>query len=289
MSYQDAIVNEMNVYDKIYNFKNLTKRQGLDVVNFLLNSTLAPYRVNWYFRDLIVNEHLGDDHKLKLFRKYISNNNGTYADADNIFESVIKVDKDKVIEIIKSTKETSFARRLLTLNPSIDDEVAGLRALSKSKYCPTYIYTGKYMPTIGALKKIPSIMRLKALEALTSNLHASYNIFGKITDSDEFKKLMFGSVTKYNARVQSVWEKYVELQMSGTPGVVALNFTCNNCSDYEIVIKSNVVRTVTKFASSRLSKLYNSGSCALCGKWGTIKNKSVSIDNTLVSKDEQDE
>jgi hypothetical protein len=148
---------------------------------------------------------------------------------------------------------------------TVEEEENGLRALATSKHVPEFIRTAKYQPTLDALKKLPSIMRLNCLETLTRSNYNSYNVFGKINDKEEFKALLFSSTIKYRDRAEAIWNKYQDLVGVGNPGSVKVTGTCKLCGDFEIIVNSLVVKTEEGLKSAKLGYQVYSDYCPFCG------------------------
>lgn len=170
--------------------------------------------------------------------------------------------------------ESGWDRLFLSFpNPTIDEEVRGLRAISQSKHIPHMIYKAKYAPTKAALDQLPPIMRLKTLEHLSSNKHLAYNIFINFPDPDEFKVMMFSSITRHRERAEGVWQKYQEIAYLGQPAEIKITTRCDNCGETEMSMKSTRVRTKAGLKSTTIWNTYRYGGCPLCGQHA----KSISV------------
>lgn len=264
--WEEDTVTSHNVWDKIRHFDDMESDKQQGVYNYILKDD--SWHSRYYLSDLIGKSVFTADQKFALFNKYLDH--GGYDNDDgSIFDQMLEVDKDKTRDALRERKDCAMSRRLVTFDAVTEsDEIMSLRAISKSKYAPQYIYAKKYAPSFDAIKKLPPIMRLKSLEALTSNIHISYNLFEKITDADEFKRLLFSSVIRYRDRAEAVWEKYNELRSLGIEGTVLVKMHCDNCGDYELTLTSNVVRTKSKLSATSFGEFINRSSCLLCGKWG---------------------
>jgi len=275
-SWEEKEVTSKNMWNKMRNFDQMTASMQQDVYNYVL--TKDRYGGRYYINDMMNKPVFTTEQKLKLFEKYLSTG-GYDNDDENIFENACAIDKERTKDIIKQYKDCHMSKRFVTLNDmTLDEEVKALRALSKSKYAPPYVFNAQYCPTLGAIKELPSIMRLKSLEALTSNIHVSYNVFKNITDEDEFKRLLFSSVIRHRDRAEAVWEKYKELKSTGIEGTVVIKMRCKNCQDFEVTLTSSVVRTKTKLEATRFGQFVTQNHCLLCGQWGSIEGPTISGD-----------
>jgi hypothetical protein len=199
--------------------------------------------------------------------------NGMY---DFILSSY-EIDPVKVkTEILNRNIDQTDKLLLALKDTTTDEEVRGLRALSKNKNIPSVIYKAKYSPTKEALDQLPSIMKLKTLESLCSNRHLSYNIFANFPDPDEFKTMMFSSVMRHRERAESVWQKYQEIAYLGQPAEIKITTQCDNCGEAEVIMKSTRVRTKAGLKNATIWHTYRYGGCPLCGQ--KAKNISVSGD-----------
>lgn len=164
--------------------------------------------------------------------------------------------------------QKGFAARALFCykDLTIEEEVAGLRSCTAgaSYELSSFISELKYQPRAEALKEMPTVMRLACLERLTNDIFASYNIFGKITDDEEFKSLLFGPVLRHQERAEAIWERYCELKLSGTPGKITITYDCSKCGEIKITFESNVVRTKGRIRSTRFGENLLTPYCPVC-------------------------
>lgn len=275
--WKEPDVTDDNIWDKMRNFDVMSDEQKKDVYKFVVTGA-GRYATRYYISDLMGKPDFTKAEKFKLFEKYLSEG-GYNSDDDSIFTTAYTLDAELTKKYIKQDKDGLMSRRLVTMKGyTVEDEVVALRALTRSKYSPMYLYENKYAPSLDALRELAPIMRLKALEALTSNIHVSYNVFKNITDADEFKKLLFGSVIRHRDRVEAVWEKYNEIKHTGIQGTVIAKFTCKNCQDYQITLTSSVVRTRTKLEQTNIGRNLMHKSCLICGTWNAAEGPVISGD-----------
>jgi len=243
---------------------SLDKKQEL--LDQILNRTLKfGYHGDyaWAVRSMV--EHMDIQTSLKLLSSCLGDKQD-----ESLIGTVLCVLKrgadPKVIRNMLCVAPGDSARKAILCVDGIDtnEEEIGLRAISHSTHAPYNIFESKYSPSIDALKKLPPIMRLNTLEALTYRKNLPYNIFGKIKDEEEFKSLLFSASTKYLDRVNNMWEKYQESMNKGVLGLVTIKYFCDNCGDIEIKIKSQVLHSKMSVVGSRLNFL-TAQWCAVCG------------------------
>jgi hypothetical protein len=168
-------------------------------------------------------------------------------------------------DTIKGSIRTDIRRLILSFpNLTVDEEELGLRDLSNTKYCPTAVLSAEYKPSLEAIKRLPSIMRLKCLETLVGSRFNAYNIFERITDPDEFKSLLFSCTIKHRDRAEQVWHKYQEITQLGVMATVAIEGECTQCKEFSITIKSRVVRTKAGLECTRLKYHIGTTRCPFC-------------------------
>jgi len=174
--------------------------------------------------------------------------------------------KNEIRELVVNSEDIAVGKlSLMYEGITIEQEANALRFLAHNKSCPDGIYQARYTPRIEALKELPSVGRLKALESLLSNNHLAYNIFEKVGDGEEFKTLLFGSVLRHRERAEVIWKKYQESINLGKPGMVSLKGNCGNCGQFELTLKSSRTRTSVGFQRTNLSRYIYKDCCILCG------------------------
>lgn len=275
-SWKDKEITHYNIWDKMRNFDNMSADMQRAVYDYIVGKDEWGRR--YHIGELMDKSVFDKEQKFALFNKYLSTG-GYDNDDEEIFNKACELDEKRTKEEIKKFKDCHMTRRFVTLaSMTKDEEVLALRAMSKSKYAPGYVFNAQYCPTLNAIKQLAPIMRLKSLEALTSNIHVSYNVFSNIDDEEEFKRLLFSSVIRYRDRAEAVWEKYNELKHTGTEGTVIIKYNCANCKDFEFRLTSSVVRTKTKLEATRFGQYLASICCLLCGQWNTMQGPTISGD-----------
>lgn len=258
----EEIVSSSNIWHKMNNYDKMSNEQKERVYLYLISPNTAGYRIRWHIADLM--KKLDDKEKIfALFGRSLEiGSSGNEVKAD--FFCALKADKDRCLNMVRSFKAHSFNTALLVYGSSLGDEVLGLRALSKSKYAPDFIFTEKYQPSLEALNQLPPVMRLKAIESLTSNEQLGYNVFGKITDAEEFRKMLFASVLRHRDRVERVWTKFNELCLVGKQSVITATMDCSNCGKYSVTLNSSVVSTESKLRNTSIGRWLFSKNCPIC-------------------------
>jgi len=237
-----------------------------EIIDFMLNpETDLDYNYGWAAAEIV--EHVGASTTLELAKKMFALKWPRENYISEVIVNAHKFEENKTIiqTLLADAKPAMYKRMLLTLdNLSVENEVVGLRALSQIKYPPKMILESRYCPTLDALKQMPSIMRLEALECLISVKLHGYNIFERITDREEFKNLLFGATLKYQARVQKVWDKYTELTAVGKLGTITIKASCPSCGAYEVKILNYVIHNADALGKTNFSRITRTW-CAICG------------------------
>jgi len=250
----------------IRKFNTLSVKEQSRILNLLSEEE----NLKSYYADLMISSLKGkvdDKTYFTIASKFLKCGEGSNMRSNHVYDIVeasFKIDPEKTTEILKNSKSNSLSKLILICdNYSVEDEVKGLRSLSTSKYMPDKIHAIKYSPRLEALKKLPPIMRLKTLEALTASNRLKYNIFEDINEED-FRSLLFTSSLKHTSRVETVCNKYDELKHMGVESSVKVRGTCDYCDDYEINITSKVMRTKTGMISTHLGNLLLRKYCPFC-------------------------
>lgn len=204
----------------------------------------------------------------RLFKAYIKHGKSRDFGKDRCIEKMINLNLDdgvsKVKKMLLSCENERLHRMILGLsNLSINEEVAGLRGLSFYSSCPSSLYTNKYSPTLPALKKLPTVKRLKVMEALLANKHIGYNIF-KYIDEDELEPLLFGSSLRHKERVAEVCVAYNYFSRLGESSKVKLDYDCTVCGKYDIVLSSNKIHSLSDFNHTNNARCLIWRSCLFC-------------------------
>lgn len=260
--------NYYQIWDEVRKLPTLTADKRAEVVEQIS----TPASAKEYSYASIVAEafkYLTKDETLKVFDNMVAHHAARRSYYETHLFSSIKIAYDfdpahAKAQILKSTGDSYHKALLMMDGLTTDEEAMGLRALSNSKYCPPIIHEAKYAPSKEAIDLLPPVMRLKVLETLSNNRHLAYNIFAHFPDPDEFKTLMFSSVMRHRDRAEVVWNKYQEIANYGKAGQVLIKGSCNNCGEFEVVVKSTRIRTKTGLQTTNLWNSFRYG-CALCG------------------------
>jgi hypothetical protein len=271
-----------NLYDIYYTdlrkFASLNATRQAETLAVIKAST-----TDYYFGYAVecVFPALNKTQALDVFDLCVKAGDKNYGRADRLIRLCDKMRKIDAAHVrtLAANPETipGIQKMILTYDGlTIEEEEQGLRALATSKSTPQFIYDAKYAPRIEALKQLPSIMRLNCLETLTGQQYDSYNVFGNITDEEEFKLLLFSSTLKYRDRAEAIWNKYKDLVGVGKPGSLKVSGSCDSCGDFEVVINSLVVKTQEGLRKSRMGYSTLGGCCPFCGK--TLVQKTSIIE-----------
>lgn len=250
---------------KIRAYSSLQKDEQTRIIDLLLDKK----NVNLYYFDFLVfkiKDLVDDQTFYKIAINFILNGRASMLNdlyATSIVEKAYKTNPREVRKILFDSKAPALNKMLLMFGKCIEEEeIKGLRALSKSKYVPKRIHIRKYKPKLESLKKLPPIMRLNTLEALSNVNKLKYNIFGNFSE-DEFKSLLFASSLKYTERIQTLQNKYSELKYVGLKSTIEVSGDCDFCGPYKMSLTSNVVRTVTGLKGTNL-KMIAKPNCPFC-------------------------
>jgi len=214
-------------------------------------------------------QYTDDATAFEVFNIYIGGKTQGYGAAgydEGMITKLFEIDKDKLKTILEDNKNERYKKYLFKYSKlSVENEVAGLRSLSKLSACPTFVYEQRVSPSQDALKKLPSVMRLKCLEVLMSDMHISYNIFKNFND-DEFKIMLFGSVLRHRDRVEATWQKYNEIKHMGKVAIVKVKAKCKTCGPWEFQLTSQRARTAAGIKNTQIGYQLLSDWCCLCHK-----------------------
>lgn len=281
------MINLWNYSNKIENYSTLPPDEQKEVIDVMTSEeSISHYYYESYLRILI--PQLKDkDLIYNMVVNYLgSRRRRGYYYSDGALDLVVKIyelvdNKKGIKDLLKNTEDKSLARAYLLLDDiTEDEEELGLRALSRSKYCPEIVYTRRYKPSVKAMAKLPPVMRLKTFETMLNNRHMGYNLLSNFSDPDEFKSLLFGAVLRHRERVELVWDKYQEISYIGQEATVEIKGTCENCGEYSLTLTSTRTRTKTGFNGTRIGRNLNGSNCVLCGRYGQPKKQIICEENT---------
>lgn len=266
-SFKDA----WHYYGLVRNFNAASQADRDETIAFFLQQKDPSSRYYWFVESVTSLIKLVPlKTKIDLAKAAFSKNNyGAYKvnGLCNLLTEIMPYDsKNEIKELVLNSEDDMVGKLALMYdNLTVEQEVKALKCLSQNKYCPEGIYKNRYMPTLDALKQLPSVGRLKALETLLSNNHLAYNVFERVKDGEEFKSLLFGSVLRHRERAEIIWKKYQESVNLGKPGTVSLKGSCDNCGPFELTLKSSRTRTSVGFQRTNLSRYIYKDCCILCG------------------------
>jgi len=259
-----------SLYDKSHNFGSLNDIEKAKIIKFLKEPSNNSH---WYVVGTMQNvrPHVHIDEFKNILTSVILTHKSS--SSDDLIDLLIEFAGDNkkfVVDLINKSDSKQLPKVFLCMDHNEDEEVRGLRSMSLIKYPPSMIFKTKYQPTLEALKKLPPVMRLQALEAITNRKMLGYNPFGKIKDKDEFRSMLFGALLRYTDRIEQVWQKYQEYSGFGKDSLVKIKAECETCGEYSFSIASKCIRTFTGFKSSRLFWLFDNKMCTICGEYGKI-------------------
>ena len=269
MSY--TFKDSWHYYGLVRNFNAASQADQDETLAFFLQQNNES-RYYWYIDGIttLVKTIPQTKTKLDLARAAFSRTNYSATKSYGLCKLLVEImpydTNNEIRELVLNSEDTAVGKLSLMYDGiTVEQEANALRHLSQNKSCPDGIYNARYTPRIEALKELPSVGRLKALESLLSNNHLAYNIFEKVVDSEEFKSLLFGSVLRHRERAEVIWKKYQESVNLGTPGTVSLKGNCSNCGQFELTLKSSRTRTSVGFQRTNLSRYIYKDCCILCG------------------------
>ncbi|MFA5024292.1 MAG: hypothetical protein WC523_05010 [Patescibacteria group bacterium] len=255
--------------NKIEAFDTQDKVTQEALIDSVLNRNVGFYTDRDYYRDsMYLLPYVDDVVSLGLCKFCIS----VVGDHDiNFLMKKLRergLDSQSIKSLLLQKESSNAAKRYLLSFDNIteDEEKIGLYALAKKTKAPYFIHEKKYCPSFGALKLLPSVTRLNALETLMRQKNISFNIFKNIADMEAFKSLLFSSSMKYQKRVGAIFEKYTDIMLKGTLGVVTITTSCKECGDISVVIKSKTIHSKSSLNESRLYYL-SRDRCLGCGQW----------------------
>jgi hypothetical protein len=256
----------MTLWDKYYEYSDF-QNQAADKQQELL-AELKVSTDDYRFANTVesVIPYVDKDDAIELFKAYVAQVvSNRYHSMDVVISAAMKHDAALTKELIVASSNYHIHKLLLTLpGISISEEVLGLRALAKSTQCPYEVRGAKYQPSFEALKQLPTMMRLNCLNSLSDMRLPTYNVFGKITDADEFRLLLFGSTFKKLDKVEVIWKRYCEMTALGTPRSIKAAGNCERCGVFEITLSNMVVGKVDSLDKTRIGHMMQCY-CPICG------------------------
>jgi hypothetical protein len=256
-------MNLWNEYRASERFKHLAKTDQDRLIKLAMSKEVADW---WYGNRFIKNIINNTDKKTAsdVLYSFILHASSPRQEVQNLITRYKEIDEAKTQEAILKNKSNSISKMILIFsNISLEEEILGLRALSTSKYSPKAIYDAKYTPSYDALLKLPSIMRLKTIEALCDIRYAKYNMFKNVSD-EQFNNLLFPSVMRYRDRVERLTNQYKELIYMGVPSKVSVSGECEKCGKFEIAVSSSIMRTESGLKRTMVGRCITRHRCPFC-------------------------
>lgn len=256
---------------KLRRWSSLTLAERTELVKYAKSSIILR---TYYGHSFVLNiiQHLDVKESLDIIKTFLSKVSGRDVNrCSTLFEKYVELDPVGARKDLLKNKNASSKFLLGMSNISIEEEVVGLRGISMSKSIPQNVIDAQYKPTHAALLKLPPIMRLKVLDALTNLQFIKYNLFENLSE-DQFNILLFPAIQKHRDEVEKVVQKYREIKYSGIQSEIKISGECENCGGFEISIKSLVVRTQNGFNKSHYGPLL-ANNCIFCGRY--LKNNNV--------------
>lgn len=249
-------------------WSSLTMSQRLNLKDSMLDGipSVSSYH---YSRCVVLMMELEPSIAKQLFKSFIKKAQSKDFGKDKYVSEIAtyalkSMFRDEISEIISSCKNERAYRMLAVLpNLNTDEQAMVLRGLSFCSNPPHYVIANKFAPTIEALKKLPTITRLKALECLVSNTSVGYDIFQNISDSD-MEVCLFGSALKYRERVEKVWSSFKYFKNLNNTSVVRIEYDCNICGKYSVQITSNKIHELEDFKHTRNARSLVWRTCMFC-------------------------
>lgn len=249
-------------HHKINNFTTLSQKDKQEIIDLLKQPKIIK---DYYYESAIctIIKFLDTQDIIEIANLYLKNYIHDYRFDPSIIMKAYEIDQSIKKEVLKVNRDASLSL-LLLMNPTINEEVIGLRSLKNR-----FVFKDQYTPTKEALNKLPPVMRLNKLEILLQ-LHQSsskilaYNIFKNLS-RDDIETMLFPNVIKYQERVSHILDKFDELVDMGKDASITVSGFCNNCKEFNIIFNTKVIRTKTGFAGSRVGQmLIRSEVCPFC-------------------------
>jgi len=204
----------------------------------------------------------------RLFKAFIKHGSSRDFGRDEYVDKMLSFCLDFGLDKLKSmllSCENSRLHRMILSFPkiSIEEEVAGLRGLSFYSACPASLYHNNYTPRYEALLKVPTVTRLKVIEALLDNKHVGYNIFKNI-NADAIEPLLFGSSLRHKDRVSAVCEAHKYFSKLDTESTVTIDYDCAVCGQYSLTLNSTKIHAEEDFKHTWNAKALIWATCMFC-------------------------
>jgi hypothetical protein len=252
-------------YNESWQFDSLLPKRKTEILDELKNAAPDDHYFAYMVERLI--SHYDVPTTLDLYKKYLTSATSRYGyrRSHELTKVALVADPVQVRQMLITSKMPEFHKQIFLFKDlTVDEEELGLRALSKSKFCPSFVFEANYKPTLEALKRLPSIMRLHCLESLCSARIASYNVFENIKDGEEFKTLLFSSALKHRDQAESIWNKYINISAVGFPSTVSAAGCCPKCGEFEFTFNNKVFRTAEALSVSRIGWVFGTENCPIC-------------------------
>lgn len=263
-------MSHMNLWSAFY--KDIVKISSGQMTNakkdeivIALSSPINADDYNIHYMLNMLSPKINDQEYYQIGMNILNNrtiSSGEY-DTYNLVERCAKIDKKAVKIVLCATKTPVLNRALLTLDPNLEEEVKGLRGCANTKYFPDVIFKKGYRPSLEALKKLPTIMRLNVIYSLTFSTNYT-NVFENLP-REELETLLFPSMTKYPDKIREILEKYDEIRYRGQDSAVRVSGSCEKCGPYIITLETKIIRTESSMGNTYLGRnLLLNKYCPLC-------------------------
>jgi hypothetical protein len=267
-----------DVYSDVWHYDALNPARQAQILDELKRAPATDYYLPYVLEYLM--SRLDKATAIDLYERLMSSVQQSYASQrilTTLTQYIYNLDPKVVRRVIESAPNNNDLQKHIFIfqDLTIDEEELGLRALSKSRYCPEFVFDSKYKPTLDALKRLPPIMRLNCLEALCSARIATYNVFENIKDGEEFKSLLFSSALKHRDRAEVIWNKYVNISGVGHPSSIKISGCCVKCGEFEITLSNKVIRTAAALRVTRFGRMFDveHTNCPIC--YGNVNSASI--------------
>lgn len=252
-------------YKNIRNFDTISAPEQRRILDVLKTPKAASdYWFDSAFATLTRSSHIDAKDYVDIVENFIQNRNDSYS-TYNIYDFIhtsYQLDPSRTKQFVLDNKTKTCSRTLLFMNPDKEQEIRGLRALTK--VVPPVLIATQYKPSKDALEELPPVMRLNVLEALAFASDSNYNVFGNITKED-LENFLFPCITRHSSRVSSVLGRYEEIAHRGNAATMHISGECEKCGPFTFSVTTEIFRTAESFKKTNVGRYIFWGGCSLCG------------------------